>query len=117
MPGNVSVLLDTAPIDLPARTALPMALIVSEFASNSLKHAFPDDRSGAITITGRPEAGGYLLTLSDNGVGARGEEVATGLGMQVIAATAAQIGAEIRDERQPAEGFRLSLSLPAPSCV
>jgi two-component sensor histidine kinase len=50
--------------------AVPCGLIIHELVSNSLKHGFPDDRSGTITIDfDRNEAGLYTLVVGDNGIG------------------------------------------------
>ena len=37
--------------------------------SNSLKHAFPDDRDGEIRIDLHPDDGRFALVVSDDGVG------------------------------------------------
>jgi two-component sensor histidine kinase len=37
--------------------------------SNSIKHAFPDGRLGQITIDMDRQAGGYVLTVADDGIG------------------------------------------------
>jgi PAS domain S-box-containing protein len=51
-------------------TAVPCGLIIHELVSNSLKHGFPDVRSGTITIDfDRDEAGLYTLVVGDNGIG------------------------------------------------
>lgn len=51
-------------------TAIPFGLILNELMSNSLRHAFPGERHGAISITfGRQMGGKYLLRYADDGVG------------------------------------------------
>jgi PAS domain S-box-containing protein len=59
---SVSVLIDTA---------IPIGLVLNELLSNAIKHAFPDNRSGEVTIQliHRPEEGGIELLVADNGVG------------------------------------------------
>jgi len=37
-------------------TAIPCGLIINELVSNSIKHAFPDGRTGEINIKLQPEA-------------------------------------------------------------
>ena len=69
MPDNIRVTYETDPLDLPAREAMPLTMIMAEFVSNSLKHGFPDGRAGRISITGRARDDGYLLSLSDDGDG------------------------------------------------
>ena len=50
--------------------AVPCGLIIHELVSNSLKHGFPDVRSGTIIIDfNRDETGLYTLTVGDNGIG------------------------------------------------
>jgi PAS domain S-box-containing protein len=50
-------------------TAVPLGLIINELIANSLRHAFPNERAGGITITGT-DAGGILeIRIIDNGVG------------------------------------------------
>ena len=52
-------------------TAIPCGLIVNELVSNALKHAFPDERKGEISVElGRYDGNGhYRLTVCDDGVG------------------------------------------------
>lgn len=51
-------------------TALPCGLIINELVSNSLKHAFPDDRQGTISIElSRNDGNRYTLTVTDDGIG------------------------------------------------
>jgi two-component sensor histidine kinase len=51
-------------------TAVPCGLIIHELVSNSLKHGFPDGRTGTITIDfDRNEAGLCSLVVGDNGIG------------------------------------------------
>ena len=55
-------------------TAIPLGLIINELVSNSLKHAFPDNRKGELQVNlgkSEHEKDGYDYTLivRDNGVG------------------------------------------------
>ena len=79
--------------------ATKAALIVNEFATNAIKHAFPDGRPGRIAITGRNIGGGRLeIICRDDGVGLPGnpaETKAKGLGLKIIEASAAQMQASV----------------------
>jgi len=45
-------------------------LLINELVSNSLKHAFPNGRTGEVAIHLVPDRHGtHVLTVSDNGVG------------------------------------------------
>jgi two-component sensor histidine kinase len=51
-------------------TAIPLGLITNELISNSLKHAFPNPRSGVIEIEiKRIDTNNYELIVKDNGIG------------------------------------------------
>ena len=50
-------------------TAIHCGLIVNELVSNTFKHAFPDGRTGTITIGFHRSGSDYILSYADNGVG------------------------------------------------
>jgi two-component sensor histidine kinase len=51
-------------------TAIPFGLIINELMTNSLKHAFPDDRKGTISISlKRGDDGLNIFIYKDDGVG------------------------------------------------
>jgi two-component sensor histidine kinase len=66
----VSVELRIDSIWLNLDTAIPFGLILNELISNSLKHAFPDERRGVIQINLTQLPDGWIeLLVKDNGVG------------------------------------------------
>jgi PAS domain S-box-containing protein len=68
--GTIELVTEIEEIPLTITHAIPCGLIVNELLSNALKHAFPDHRTGTITIGLRsPEPQVYELTVSDNGIG------------------------------------------------
>lgn len=51
-------------------TAIPLGLIVNELLTNAFKHAFPDNRTGAISISlHKIEDNKFVLVMEDNGIG------------------------------------------------
>ena len=48
--GKVQLQVDVQVPPIDVDSAIPLGLIINELVTNSLKHAFPDDRSGQITI-------------------------------------------------------------------
>jgi two-component sensor histidine kinase len=55
---------------LPAKTAMPLALITAELVSNSLKYAHPAGLPTKITLSCTPDKkGGLTLVYEDDGVG------------------------------------------------
>jgi two-component sensor histidine kinase len=115
-PANVTVAVDAQSYFADSKYASSIGIIVSEFVANSLKHAFPKDRVGAIRITFRPlSPDRFELVCEDDGIGAAGKaakDAAIGMGTRIINACAAQIGAEI-ERKAPASGTYLRLTIPA----
>jgi two-component sensor histidine kinase len=58
------------PLEMDVSQAVPLGLILNEAITNSIKYAFPDDRSGVISISlSETSPHHYLLNISDNGIG------------------------------------------------
>lgn len=67
---RVHLTLEAEPIAAELRTAIPCGLLVHEVLFNCLKHAFPAQQAGAVTITLRAEpAGQVTVAIRDTGVG------------------------------------------------
>ncbi len=66
---KVALKTDISDVSLGIDTAIPCGLIINELISNSLKHAFPEDRRGQIKIVLRSGKDEIELIVSDNGVG------------------------------------------------
>lgn len=83
---------------------IPCGLLVNEIITNSLKHAFPDGKAGVISLSvRRSTANECELTITDNGIGLP-DNVEPGqgdsMGMQLIPAFVAQLGARYQLQRQ-----------------
>src|SRR5262245_21427192 len=69
-PARVQLTTSLDPVFLDIDTALPLALIVNELVSNSLKYAYPDGRSGVVELSLRTDTENqYTLSIRDHGVG------------------------------------------------
>jgi PAS domain S-box-containing protein len=114
--GQVSMTCDSDKVLISLEEAIPAGLIVDEFLTNALKHAFPEHREdSSIKLTQSLSAGGELaIEVRDNGVGIRGEldprETKT-IGMILIDTLAAQVGAQVAyaQDRGTIATFRLPL--------
>lgn len=67
--GNITYNLDFKDFDINISRAIPLALIINELITNSIKHAFTGDKNGNITISFTCENGNCSLEYSDNGCG------------------------------------------------
>src|SRR5215831_18081562 len=69
-PDTIRLRLNVAPVSFSFDTAIACGLLINELVSNSLKHAFPNGRTGEVAIQLVPDRHGtHVLTVSDNGVG------------------------------------------------
>ena len=66
---QVKLTLDVDRIMLDINTAIPTGLILNELVSNALKHAFPDNLVGEVSITAREEGNAFVLQVRDTGIG------------------------------------------------
>ena len=67
--SSVDYSIDVQDIHLEIDKAIPCGLIVSELISNSLKHAFPSQKKGLVSVQMKGQEGKYTLTIKDNGIG------------------------------------------------
>ncbi len=67
--NKVSPVIEIEDISLKIEVAIPCGMLINELVSNSLKYAFPGERTGRITVTMRSHDEGYELIVSDTGVG------------------------------------------------
>jgi two-component sensor histidine kinase len=61
--------LEVAPVQLSVAQAIPLALVLNEAITNSVKYAFPGNRRGEISIKLRQTGEDIELIIRDNGVG------------------------------------------------
>ncbi|WP_210521299.1 tetratricopeptide repeat-containing sensor histidine kinase [Hymenobacter terricola] len=82
-------------VDLEVALATPVGLIINEAVTNALKHAFPHQRTGTISVgLRRLVEEGYELTIEDDGVGLpAGFDVAASrsLGLSIIQGLSKQL--------------------------
>lgn len=70
LPGQtIKTRLDVQDISLNSEKASLIGLLVNELVHNSVKHAFPGNRSGEIHVALNHEGNNLHLTVEDNGIG------------------------------------------------
>lgn len=93
-----------------ARVSVSLGLIVTELVINALKYAFPNGRSGTVTVDYQGLGPNWTLSVTDNGVGLLPDSanVGVGLGTSIVQALAKQLRAVV--EVGPARpGTRVSI--------
>lgn len=98
---GIDSVLEASAMRMPLDTAVPLAFIAVEILTNSFKHAFPDGRSGRITVEVHREGAEARMTIRDDGVGI--PSVPSGkrrLGLTIVRKLVQQIGGHL-DEPPP----------------
>jgi PAS domain S-box-containing protein len=106
---QVALALEVADLPLGIDLALSCGLIINELVSNSLKHAFPDNRRGEVSISARrvaPEE--LLLTVRDTGVGLPPDldiRKTSSLGLRLVTLLVGQINGSLELDGPPGATF------------
>ncbi len=102
-------------IQVGLETAVPLGLLLNELLSNCLKHAFPNNRPGTITVSlARTINGTAELIVSDNGIGFSSNFDLTSshfLGLKLVTALSAQLDGSLSLETRQGASVRLSFRL------
>ncbi len=109
--SNIKMNIDVEEVSLNIETAIPCGLLIDEMVANSLKYAFPNERTGNITIELHSDDDNrFYLSVSDNGIGISGEvdpEKTDTFGMQLIKYLTKQLKATIELDRTNGTTYNL----------
>jgi len=97
-PRSLTLVVTADESKVDARVSVSLGLIVTELVINSLKHAFPNGaREGRITVVFKTVGKGWVLEVTDNGVGfpSDGKGGHPGLGTGIVEALATQLDAHV----------------------
>ena len=95
---GISVVVEAGPGSAVSAEAVSIGLIVTELLINAVKHAFPVERSGRISVRYDASGSDWRLSVSDDGVGRLsrdGQPASTGLGTSIVEALAHQLDARV----------------------
>ena len=111
-PNVIRMNTEVEDVFLDINRAIPCGLIINELVSNSLKHAFPDNKKGKICIKLELNNKSKIkLTVSDNGVGLpksiNFREPET-LGLQLVSDLINQLEGTVKLERARGTAFHIS---------
>ena len=112
---NVTATTVVEGVSLPIQRAIPCGLIVNELVTNSLKYAFPDDRTGTIAVSMKADGDQIELRVWDNGVGlptSLDPSKAKTLGLDLVYTFAEQLDATV-DVQSSSTGASFTLRFPA----
>jgi two-component sensor histidine kinase len=120
---RVSLMLHIPDRLLPEEWLMPLALALNEMVSNAFQHAWPDERSGSMSVTltcgetpdGQPHG---RLTVADDGIGLppNFEQMDhPGMGMKILRVFAGQLGGEVKTRVGSMQGRGVTFELVFPS--
>jgi PAS domain S-box-containing protein len=94
---GIELITELEPVEIGLQLAVPLGLILNELVSNSLKHGFPEGRTGQVRVTlarTGPERNTIMLKVEDNGTGLPPDldiQSSPSLGLKLVETLTAQI--------------------------
>jgi len=107
-PAGLTVESDLAPLTLPTRAVIPLALVVNEILTDAAVQARESGRAGALRVTLRPEEGTCRLVLEHRGGPLPEGSISHGL----VTAFVAELAGDLAFEGGP-DGTRVTIAFPA----
>ncbi len=101
--GNIAFKEKCDPVTVPVKTAVPVGIIVAELITNSIKYAFPGNRSGEIFLLLKKAENGVSIEVRDDGIGLpEGLDISTvdSLGLKLVYSLADQIDGSFKIENK-----------------
>jgi len=97
-PARISILVTADDSVVSSDKSISLGLIVTELVINALKHAFPGDRPGRISVRYEARGPNWTLSVDDDGVGMSDDPhiAKPGLGTSIVEALAGQLQAEVQ---------------------
>jgi two-component sensor histidine kinase len=119
-PERIRFSIQSEDVTLDVNTAIPCGLLCHELLSNCLKHAFPAQQCGGVTVTIRSILAGQLsVTVHDTGIGFP-EDVdlheTKSLGLQVACLLAQQLQGTLTMVRDGGTCFTLTFPIGHDAC-
>ena len=109
--ARIAVKADFEPITVSATMAAPLALLVHELSTNAIRHAFPGDRAGRLSIMGARRGDSLHIRVEDDGIG-QGTPKPGGFGRSLIEMVVRQLRGTIAwADAQPGTRVEAVLSL------
>jgi two-component sensor histidine kinase len=110
-PAGVTVDADLAPVALPTRRAVPLALVLNELLTNAVKHAFGGTGRGRISIALSTEGRTCSLRIADDGTGMSPAAPGSGVGRSLVAAFVGELDGELATATGP-NGTVVTVTFP-----
>jgi PAS domain S-box-containing protein len=112
--GRVELEIDVESVSLAVDKAIPCGLILSELLTNTLKHAFPNEREGRVQVSLHQSDADLELVVADDGIGMPADfnvEDSTTLGMQLVTTLVEQLEGRLEIVRRDGTQFKVQFAL------
>jgi len=106
----IAVEVDADRVEIRSQMATRIGLIVNELVTNALKHAFPDERGGTVSVRMRRNADELTLTVEDDGIGCS-DALTEGLGSRLVRLLVQQLRGHMTRELAKS-GCRVTIVIP-----
>jgi two-component sensor histidine kinase len=109
-PDKVKMEIEVENVKLHIDSMIPLGLIINEVVTNTLKYAFPEDKTGTLIIKFYKKGNEFFLTVKDDGVGIPKDfdiEKSDSLGMQLITNLTQQLDGELEIIKSPGATFNI----------
>ena len=119
-PQQIRMALNTGDVKADINSAIPIGLIINELVSNSLKHAFPEGKTGDLTITIRQDKNAMVMIVHDSGPGipaAFDWRNAKSLGLRLVILLVDQLQGVIELDRSHGTTFTITIPQKNRNCV
>jgi len=98
---------------LPSEYATPLALVLTELATNAVEHGLKDKDNGEVVISSQRTGETLSVTVRDNGRGLPEGKVGDGLGTQIVRTLVqGELGGSIDWHTLNGEGTEVTISIP-----
>lgn len=116
---NISIITDITPVNFPTKLAVPLALIINELVTNSIKYAFKNREGGQINVVLRKNEmeANWQLSISDNGNGlpSETERRKDSLGLKLVNIMTRQIKGSLTVKNDSGAFFNIIFSNVKPT--
>ncbi|TPW31380.1 PAS domain-containing protein [Pararhizobium mangrovi] len=111
--SGIELVLELVPVEVPARAASPLSLLLNEIITNAMQHAFAEDAGGTIAVRTSQDGENCILAIEDNGKGFESGTVwEHSFGRRLIDSLVRQIGGYLEwSDAKP--GTRATITFPS----
>ena len=111
--NSYTIKLDAEKLETDSKTAATLGLIVTELITNSIKHAFPDNRPGIIEVAFQQKGDKRVLRVSDNGRGLPERIISgssRGLGFKLVRVLSSQLEGTVELKGNESSGTDITIT-------